>query len=226
MTNPILITGPARSGTSMTAGIFYYSGAWGGDMTGPTPYNKKGQFENSAIRNSVKKLLSDMGLDPLCQNPLPSDLDNDLISVKYLWWRSKVNKIIVSQGYNDQSPWFYKGAKMVLMWRLWADAFPNAKWIYVNRDIDGIINSCLKTGFMRAYNTREGWKKWVEKHLERKEEMRQVGIKIIDTYSEEIIRGDFERIRSIVDKFGLNWNEKLINGFIEPRYWGGVYGQK
>ena len=39
---PILITGAARSGTSMSAGVVSLCGAWGGELSGPNVYNKKG----------------------------------------------------------------------------------------------------------------------------------------------------------------------------------------
>ena len=42
MKNPIIITGCARSGTSLTAGVINICGAGGGEMSGATIYNKKG----------------------------------------------------------------------------------------------------------------------------------------------------------------------------------------
>ena len=62
---PIFITGCARSGSSMTGGIVSLCGAWGGIMSGPTAYNKKGMFENAEIRNTmIKPLLERLGFDP------------------------------------------------------------------------------------------------------------------------------------------------------------------
>ena len=59
---PILITGAARSGTSMTAGNIHKCGAWGGDMAGSTRYNRKGMFENTEIRNTmVKTIMKSIG---------------------------------------------------------------------------------------------------------------------------------------------------------------------
>jgi hypothetical protein len=70
MRPPILITGCARSGTSMTAGIVHICGAFGGRMSGPTPNNRKGMFENEEVRNQiVKPYLSSIGADPLGQKP-------------------------------------------------------------------------------------------------------------------------------------------------------------
>ena len=52
---PILLTGCARSGTSLTAGIVNLCGAFGGIMSGPNRNNAKGMFENSKIRNTIIK---------------------------------------------------------------------------------------------------------------------------------------------------------------------------
>lgn len=97
---PILITGCARSGTSMTAGIFHTCGVWGGVMGGANRYNKKGTFENSAIRQSIVKLfLKEIGVDPLGQNPLP-DI-NSLPKVDD--WRDRILETLVHQGLEDET---------------------------------------------------------------------------------------------------------------------------
>jgi hypothetical protein len=50
--SPIIITGCARSGTSMIAGIINLCGAWKGVTSGPNKYNAKGMFENHELRQS------------------------------------------------------------------------------------------------------------------------------------------------------------------------------
>ena len=66
MKPPILITGAARSGTSMVAGIVHRCGAKGGAVLGPTPYNRRGQYENRRVTDTVvKPYLLMQGLDPL-----------------------------------------------------------------------------------------------------------------------------------------------------------------
>lgn len=221
--SPILITAPARSGTSCVAGIVHICGAWGGKMAGPNSNNKKGMFENTEIRNGiVKPFLRKFGFDPLCQNPLPDD-DAILLwgTEEYgAYWETQIVREIRKQGYRS-GPWFYKGAKMVLMWSLWHKAFPFAKWIYVNRDKEDIISSCLKTGFMRAYKGREGWSSWVDVHIKRKQEMIEAGIKIIDITPHKFIKeNDFEEIKQVVLGLGLTWREEKVRAFVSPNLWG------
>ena len=220
---PILITGCARSGTSIVAGITNYCGAWGGQMTGATRFNKKGQFENTEIRNGVVKVaLRAAGLDPLAQDPLP-DPQTWVIDPS---WRSKIFQVIDNQGYPEKKdrPWFYKGAKMCLFWTQWSDAFPEARWIIVRRDPEDIISSCLKTGFMRAYTTRDGWMKWVKIHLKRFEEMRSAGLDVMDVWPSKIIAGDYEESMEAINHIGLSWNQDVIEDFISPRLWSGKKG--
>ena len=98
-TNPILITGCARSGTSLVAGIFNICGAFGGEISGPTIYNKKGIFENAFIREMlVKPWLENVGADPMGQSPLPDreyDIDIDIN------WKRQVMKEFEKEGYKD-----------------------------------------------------------------------------------------------------------------------------
>lgn len=216
MHNPILITGAARSGTSMCAGIIHYSGAFGGYMTGPTPSNKKGQFENNYIRDSITKpYLRRAGLDPLCQSPLPDT--NNLIPLPGLY--TEVKDTMLREGYKE-GVWFYKGAKMCLLWPLWHEAFPNAKWIIVRRDALDIAESCMRTPFMRAYKTVDGWLKWVKVHEICFEEMKAAGLDVVEVWSGELIKGELDLIKNFIEGIeDLTWREDRARNFITPGLW-------
>jgi hypothetical protein len=213
MIPPILITGCARSRTSLVAGIIHKCRAFGGVMTGPTRHNRKGQFENQAIRNTITKpALRAAGYDPLGQRPLP---------VRERWmndpnWRERVEAVMVHEGYQD-GPWFYKGAKMCLFWWEWAAAFSEATWVIVRRPDAEIIQSCLRTGFMRAYQDAAGWQKWVDVHKVRWAEMKAAGLNVHEVQSSRIVDGDLEEIRAVVERAGLTWNEAVVQEFIDPR---------
>jgi len=189
-------------------------------MSGPTPHNRKGMFENAEIRNQiVKPYLSDvLGVDKLGQDPLP-DVKN---LVPYPRLRSQVETVIKFQGYKD-GPWFYKGAKMCLFWPIWHRAFPNAKWIIVRRDHKGIINSCLKTSFMRAYKDEEGWQSWIDQHERRFLEMKTAGLSIAEVWPTKFVEGDFSEIYRVITKYlRLRWREKKVRDFIEPAFWSTI----
>lgn len=214
MSNSILITGCARSGTSLVAGVFHHCGAFGGDVTGPTPWNARGQFENKTIREKIcKKKLSELGVDPLGQFPLPDtkNIPRDKT------WRTKVLSVLISEGYSG-GPWYYKGAKSCLMWTLWAEAFPSAKWIIVRRKADDIAKSCLNTRFMRAYNDTTGWLSWVMEHENRFDDMRKAGLDVEEVWSGTVVE-DPEIMKPTIERCGLQWNENEVKNFITPNLW-------
>jgi len=216
MKPPILITGCARSGTSMTAGIINMCGAFGGKMSGPTKNNKRGMFENEKIRNKiVKPYLADLGVDPMGQHPLP---DIHRLHPSAAMQRD-VEGIIKSEGY-EEGPWFYKGAKMCLFWPLWNVHFPTAKWIIVRRADEDIVFSCMRTVFMRAFQSEEGWQDWVDEHKDRFVEMFEAGMNIREVWPSKFVNGDFTEIHEVVVRFlGLEWNKKAVMDFIEPALW-------
>ena len=226
MQDPILITGAPRSGTSMVAGSIHLCGAFGGDMSGPNRNNEKGMFENVYIRNQiVKPHLRNMGIDPMGQYPLP-DLENLNIPMD---WRKRIEQVMLDQGY-EEGPWFYKGAKMCLLWPIWHFAFPNAKWIIVRRRTADIIRSCQKTSFMRAFvnpnnqkavgakDEREGWLWWVHQHEQRFVEMIQAGLNVKIVWPERMVTGDYQQVWETVEWCGLEWNNGIYN-FISPKLW-------
>lgn len=220
---PILITGCARSGTSMTGGIVNICGAWGGKMSGRTAHNKRGMYENIEIRNNVvKPYLRSIGADPLCQDPLPDikpfrELNAAASIVDY--WRHTITRVIKTQGYTG-GPWFYKGAKMCLFWPLWHLAFPDARWIIVRRKDEDIVYSCMKTGFMKAFKHEAGWHRWVKEHLNRFEEMvAEPELNVTEIWPQDMINGDLEGIKALVGSLGLAWKKKEVIEFISPALW-------
>jgi len=226
MPDPILITGAARSGTSMVAGAIHLCGAFGGNMSGPNRNNQKGMFENARIRNNITKpYLSAIGVDRLGQYPLP-DVSSLVIPTD---WRRQVEKVMISEGYKG-GPWFYKGAKMCLTWPVWHYAFPDARWIIVRRRTGDIITSCLKTGFMQAFrykenqmavgaaDEREGWLWWVHQHEKRFVEMIEAGLNVKVVWPERMVQGDYKQLFEAIDWLGLRWNSAVLN-FVDPKLW-------
>ena len=226
MREPILITGCARSGTSMIAGVVNMCGAFGGKMSGPNKNNQKGMFENNTIREDITKpYLRRIGVDPMGQYPLP-DVDSILIPNG---WRKMVEDVMIEQGYVD-GPWMYKGAKMCLFWPVWHYAVPNAKWIIVRRRTGDIVTSCLKTGFMRAFareenrkavgatTEAEGWLWWVHQHEKRFVEMINEGVNCKIVWPHRMVEGDYTQLYETLEWLGLEWKSEVL-GFIDPLLW-------
>ena len=226
MKDPILVTGCARSGTSMAAGVINICGAFGGKMVGANRFNEKGMFENSEIRNNVlKPYLKKLRVDKMGQYPLPNIETLPIESN----WSNRIESIMRHEGYKE-GPWMYKGAKMCLMWKQWHYAFPDAKWVIVRRKTSDIVSSCMKTGFMRAFqseeiqravgvtNERDGWKWWVRQHEQRFVEMITAGLNVKVIWPERMVSGNYKQMMETVEWLGLDWNEKIFK-FIEPKLW-------
>lgn len=213
--SPIIVTGCARSGTSMVAGVISICGAFGGKLYGPNKYNQKGMFENARIREQVDKgYLRSIKMDPKGQEPLP-DTGKLLIPAN---WQSQVDEIMLAEGYKE-GPWFYKGARCCLVWPVWNYAYPDAKWVIVRRRSIDIVTSCRNTAFMNAYNTDDGWMGWVNHHEEKFVEMIQAGLNVKIVWPERMVRGNYEQIYELIVWLGLKWNAKEVMDFIEPKLW-------
>jgi len=220
MTEPILITGCARSGTSMIAGIVNNCGAFGGRLSGATRYNQKGMFEHAVIRNNiVKPFFREIGADAMGQYPLP-DIDKcrQLAPTRKDSWRKTVLTALRNDGYRE-GIWFYKGAKMCLMWPVWMAAFPEAKWIIVRRKDVDIIASCIHTGFMRAYKNAQGWQSWIDQHKKRFAEMKTAGANIREVWPEDLVDGDLTIAEQLIEWCGLEWQRQKVVEFITPKLW-------
>lgn len=212
--SPTLITGCARSGTSLVAGVIHICGSFAG-QTGPgNKYNEKGLFENMKIRTIDKDYLKSIGMDPKGQNPLP---DTSKLTIP-TDWKNRIEKSIISDGYQD-GPWFYKGARNCLTWPVWHYAFPNAKWVIVRRRSADIAESCLKTSFMNAYSTYEEWIKWVNHHEECFVEMIKAGLNVKMVWPERMVKGDYEQMYELIEWLGLSWKSEEVMKFIEPKLW-------
>ena len=215
MKPPILITGCARSGTSLTAGVVDICGAFGGSLRpGGTP-NPKGMFENNEIiQDIIKPYLDSIGMDKMGQDPLPKLED----LVPYPKLKEKVENVMMGDGY-ECGPWYFKGAKTCLIWPLWHKAFPKAKWIIVRRDALSIARSCMNTSFMRAFSNVEGWLDWVKLHETRFNEMHKAGLDIKEIWPEEAIQGNLSWLQMLIEELGLDWKDKEVKEFITPEYW-------
>ena len=210
MEHPILITGASRSGASMISAALNACGAFGGDMS------KRGMYSNDRIREEIVKEYFDwMQVDPEGQFPLP--LTKDLFIP--MDWKSKIMGILESQGYTD-GPWMYKDSRSCLTWPLWNHSFPDAKWVIVRRRTGDIVESCMKTGYMSGYSTKEGWIQWVREHENRFIEMMTEGLNCKIIWPERMVHGDYKQLYELCEWLGLPWNKEALT-FIEPLLWGG-----
>ena len=213
--SPILITGAARSGSSMIAATINICGAFGGNMAGLNHTNKRGMFENVQIRDRiVKPYLEKINADQKGQYPLPEVENMDIP----LNWQTKIDHVLIEEGYVGGC-WMYKDSRSALIWPIWHYAFPDAKWVIVRRRTGDIIKSCLKTGYMTAYNDEKGWLEWVHQFEQRFVEMITEGLNCKIIWPERMVHGDYQQLYELCDWLGLPWKSEALN-YIDPLLWG------
>jgi hypothetical protein len=164
----ILVTGFPRSGTSLVSGVIRACGAFTGETTGPSPYNAKGNVENTVIREKmIKEYLRKLPACPLGLRSLP--IMNHAPVITPSTWRAAFMLYMRRQGYKS-GPIVYKDAKIALMWRVWAQAFPDARWVITSRHSSEIISSVMAAEPMRKHlGDRidvENWYRSYEMHVD------------------------------------------------------------
>jgi len=196
----ILITGAARSGTSLTAQICGALGANLGQVTG--------LYENLPIKRDILfPMIEAAGGDKLGQHPLPP------MNADPGWsFRKEVEREL------GPDRWAFKDCKLLLVWRNWAREFPYAKWIIVRRDIDQIADSCVATGFMRHYQTREQWAAWSKEYLNRAEELKAEA-ECIEVWPQDFIDGKVRGLKRMAKHCGLTWNREAVDAVIDRTKW-------
>jgi hypothetical protein len=225
MTDPILVTGCARSGTSMVAGCLRACGAWTGDTIGPAPENLKGFVEHLTLRETVlKPTLRALRADTRGVKPLPSAASVKRAATKEAAakFRADVQAVIQANGYHG-GPWLYKDAKLSYLWPLVNRAFPKAFWIIVHRDSSDVVDSCLRTNFMRHHSLEpEFWLDWYAKTWERLVDLgATVGSRGAIVGSASLVKGERVLLAEICDKTGLEYNQDAVDEWIDGSLFGG-----
>ena len=214
---PILVTGLARSGTSLTAGLFDVCGAWSGSTVLASKDNIKGFYEHGGLREHINKaLLKNMGCDPLGVRVLPQTELPEIHNFK-----ENITDIILGDGYDGKVPWMFKDAKLLLLWPYYKKYFPNATWVLVRRDREEIIDSCLRTGFMKQHSEdRAYWEKWALDYENRMALLKASGVKYHEIWTKDIVKPESRDVlKKLVKKLKLKWNEVSVQNFIEPSVW-------
>ena len=222
---PILITGIPRSGTSMIAAAIKACGAFSGEIS------KRGRYSNDKIREEmIKPYLYLMGGDTEGHYPLPNELSPPID------WKDKIDQIMIDEGYKD-GMWMYKDSRLGLTWKVWNNAYRNAKWIIVRRRTADILHSCIETKYMtrfgiegnrqavNAKDEREGWLWMVHQYEKRFVAMIRKGLNCKQIWPERMVQGDYQQIYEVCDWLGLSWKEEALD-FINPLLWGGKRKRK
>lgn len=88
--------------------------------------------------------------------------------------------------------------------------------------VNGFVVHNCKTGYMVAYNDREGWLGWVHQHEKLFVEMIETGLNCKVIWPERMVYGDYQQIYEMLDWLGLEWNKEIVN-LIHPLLWSSSY---
>lgn len=201
----ILVSGCARSGTSMTCAVLDACGADFGETIGPGPGNPGGFFENKSLRETLlKPYLRRLGYQPSGRLPLPK---SDELP-PHPGWRTEVKRRL-------GTAYAYKDAKTLAVWPIWAEAFPEARWVLVRRERLKIIDSIYRTPWMRL--DADQARAFVDAYLEKIDELKLAGVNWTEVWPDP---GDPEVFKPAVEFCGLDWNPDAVRAVLRPEWWG------
>lgn len=223
----ILVTGTPRSGISVLGGILHACGAGSGGSQGHPGSGGRARYQAGAFQSrdlhrlTVGPLLSGMGADPRGQAPLP-----DPAAVREIASRAAGSlRIQVDTFFALREPRrplvFFADPGLALLWPIWREAYPLAPWIVVRRAIPEIVDSCLSTRWMNAYQTRADWERWALAYEERFGEIPGR----IDVWPSELLAGDAGGVKAAIETVGLTWDNAAVQAYLAPVLWQrGTYG--
>ena len=211
--DPILITGAGRSGTSLVAGIIHRHGAVAGAVGKPGDrWNPTGYYENYEMVESVSKsILRRAGFDIMGQKPIPKEP----IPAEDI--RQKVEKIAFKQGIKPGDVWYYKDAKLLLVYKSYLKSFPGSKIMLVRREPTGIVNSCMRTPFMAGRTTQEQWLEWLEDYERFMGYLKSESQNVVEIWYEDLQAGNYTGIENVIRWLGFEFNKEIINNIIIKR---------
>lgn len=199
---PILITGVERSGSTLVAKILNMCGVWSGVC-------------NNMLEN---KIITGFNNEILNNNPIHLP-DIDTLQIPVNWKRSINGVLVVEHGVNK--PWMIKHSGLTRLWPIWNYAYPDAKWLIVRRKTGDVIQSCVKTGYMRIFKDpvirneflfkteEEGWLWWIHQYEERFRNMIESGLNCRVIWPERMVTGDYHQMYETIEWLGLKWNNDI-----------------
>jgi hypothetical protein len=188
-----------------------------------TSANPQGFYENVALKNAViKRLLADVGADPLGVAPLP-DTDNLPILPDL---DQRIHGLIAREGYDGRSPWAFKDPKLTLIWPVLARAFPDAHWIIPRRNRDAVIRSLTRVQFMRRHSSDpEYWSMFCAAYDQRILALAESGARVTVVDTDALAAGDHSALEQVLLSVGITPQPEIFRNSIDTRLFGQTGGQ-
>lgn len=201
----ILITGVERSGSTLISRVLQMCEANAGQT------NK--MRENVSLRALSYYTVSN--LNEGCFMPTIEAMQT------VLNWENQVINCLRNQNIPSSMPFMYKDSQISQLWKLWADTYPDAKWIIVRRRTGDILNSLHETSYMNkfknpkniaqvgALNEKEAWLWWVHEYEERFRNVIDAELNYRVVWPERMRDGNFDQMKEVIQWCDLKWNNEV-----------------
>ena len=131
----VIITGNARSGTSFLTNLVHKMTNYkcGSNLRSGNVHNKFGYWEHIDLNNITNKALKSAGISYVTYNSVPKINFSDK---KFDVFRKKIKNIV-----DKEKIELYKDNKLILAPNLYTKLYPEAKWIYIQRNMEDSFKS-------------------------------------------------------------------------------------
>jgi hypothetical protein len=141
-------------------------------------------------------------------------------------WRSQIESILRHQGYTSGA-WLYRGSDALLIWPVWAAAFPDAVWVFARRDEAGISRSCKNTDYADLPNDEVALSRWLRAYAERVSGLVAGGFDVLEIWPGRFLSGQFDELQKLIVTLSLDWDRDAVEMALRPVLWSrGVFELK
>jgi hypothetical protein len=197
----------------MLAGLLHKHGLWVGNAD-ITPYkNTNSAFgsENTEIKTLMKSLAESIDYKNWSV-PLPQ---LDSVGERAFVLRDRISEIVP-----DQTPWLVKTAWTLIFGDLWVQMFPNAKWLFITRPIDDIVDSVNRHPMMGKRRNRVV-KKFIKALHDKQHELSLKPIDYLFVDINFIIEKDPVICKNLFAFCDVVMNTSVFDEWIKPDMWHG-----
>lgn len=135
---PVIVTGMHRSGTSLLANLLLKAGVdMGRLLLEPDAGNRRGYFEDDDFVALHKEILADNGTSWFLDNAPAEFCVTDERA-------AQARRLIAIRA--DRSAWGWKDPRTALLLDFWVELLPNAKFVFIFRDAEQVVDSLRRRG--------------------------------------------------------------------------------
>lgn len=209
--DPLFIANVPRSGSSLLASILSKAGVWVGGSVPKDAGNPLGYYENRTFVDINRAMLKTNGFRGACHPPLPQKLK---------WERNLKAEVYRELPTDLNIRWLFKDGKLIRTWMLWDEAFPNAKWIFPQRDRKAILDSMERHPIWKRRGNRRFLRECIDEMSRGQEIIEQyVGVRCVRIDSGSIVDIRESEIAKLAAFTGLPITPQIVREMVDASHW-------